>query len=274
MHVNPLSASRILVDTGSARLVYAKVERPHRWLWLSNCTRRVPRILWTMLAENTVVYEYVEGRTLADVVLEDLALSKIGEAILHAWTLGVELAHLHSELEEASCFEGEWTTLQLLDDRCRLAREAGIEECPKLSSRVKYTAYGHGDPHMYQVIVSGANMIFIDLDGEPGSRVPGPPEYDLAAAARSIYYAAIMAGTPGSARRLAAAMVGGYCRERRIDLDLLSASYKARVAYEYYFERIAHTGLEWIPESSLKQLVSGREPVLETMVGVASACRG
>jgi len=270
LHGFPISPGRLLVEAGGARLVFARAARPSRWLRLSSCAPSLlPRVLWLVNFEGAIVYEYVEGEPLDSVVEEALALGRLGAARAAAFELGEALARLHSQLSD--CPEGRFGLEELLRDRCRLAASAGLRWCP-WKARGEYIAYSHWDPHLGQAIRGAQGIVFVDLDGEPGARVPPPPEYDVAVAARSIDYASALAQDRGAAPTLAGALALGYCRIRSLDPARLRASYAARLAYEYYFEVSRGTGLEWIPASALDAFEAGRDPVYRAVAEVAREC--
>ncbi len=187
-----------------------------------------------------------------------------------------------------------WRTGYMKDQDNPLSADVAEKIEDKISSiiRLEELSYGvkirtHGDPHLYQFINGGGNIYLTDFEGEP-DRVPAsvlekePPVRDLAVLYRSLHYVAVTAYSihRGLSIREAAFSLpeimyewieanfeqvrkeyskiiescGGGLLSTPDEASLMFWSLE-RALYEFFYETLYGTGLEYIPLAWINHFV-------------------
>ncbi len=220
-------------------------------------------------------------------IAEDDINRWVGRLLWRASWLRTEGASRVSENEKPLIYE----SADALEDLATSLRPVALNMIGELKQRT------HGDLHLYQIMRTESDEIFItDFEGEP-YKMPGnkmekePTSRDLAALARSLDYAAIMgeqlrSGAPLSyvalwppseslewetssfsyllASYRSASEDAGFLDYNRIS-DELSFWLVERASYESVYELVARTGYHYIPLSAILRMRDGKDPLFRLL---------
>jgi len=178
-----------------------------------------------------------------------------------------------------------------------------MEELKEISKGVIKNLIGrqlmriHGDLHLYQIIVNGQEMYFIDFEGEPykypASKLEKEtPERDIASLIRSIDYTAIMAlqlinglslkdsisliddsilrWEHRSSNEIITSYLNSIKEELKEQLENFTIALAfwvfERATYEVIYETMAKTGYHLIPMNALIRMKEGKCPFIKQLL--------